>query len=259
MRITFLGSGGAFTDFRINYHNNAIIETGEGPVLLDCGLTAVQSMKEIGVERTDLRAVLFTHLHGDHASPETLVFERFYSGPGGMPSFLKTRMIAPPDVIEPLRTSLHPYVNEFADEAGDFRVGGVDALVESVATREVVIGGVRFRFFRVPHVTSDTVDKPAYGVDIDDGTSRVLWSGDTTLSRPWLEEAASDTRVKRIFHECLFGPRFRGTVHTHWEELQALPEDLKSRITLMHYTAVPDWVELGAINGAAARHESFDL
>ena len=34
MRITFLGSGGAFTDFRVNYHNNALSHTAEGPVLL---------------------------------------------------------------------------------------------------------------------------------------------------------------------------------------------------------------------------------
>lgn len=259
MRITFLGTGGAFTDFRVNYHNNAIVQTAEGPVLLDCGLTAVQSMKEIGVERSDLAAVLFTHLHGDHASPESLVWERFYSGPDGVPGYLRTRMVAPPDVLDPLRASLAPYLNEFADLDGEFRVGGVDALIEAVPTHEVEIGGVRFRFFRVPHVTSSTVDKPAYGVDIDDGRSRVLWSGDTTLSRRWLDEAANDPRLTRVFHECLFVPRFRGTVHTHWEEIAALPADLQRRVTLMHYTQVPVGVELGELAGAAKRHESFEL
>lgn len=259
MRVTFLGSGGAFTDFRVNYHNNAIVHTAEGPVLLDCGLTAVQSMKEIGIERSDLRAVLFTHLHGDHASPESLIFERFYSGPGGAPGFQRTKLVAPADVVQPLCASLHPYLNEFADESGDFREGGVDALVEAVATTEIEIGGVRFRFFRVPHVTSSMVDKPAYGVDIDDGTRRVLWSGDTTLSPRWLEDSMNDPRLTRIFHECMFMPRFRGTVHTHWEEIAALPDDLKRKITLMHYTSVPDWAELDGLAGAAKRHESFDL
>ena len=87
MRITFLGSGGAFTDFRVNYHNNALVYTDEGPVLLDCGLTAVQSMREIGVDRTSLRAVLFTHLPSDHASPESLTAVRTDCPPTRRPSW----------------------------------------------------------------------------------------------------------------------------------------------------------------------------
>ncbi len=259
MRVTFLGTGGAFTDFRVNYHNNALIETEEGPVLLDCGLTAVQSMKEIGVDRTSLRAVLFTHLHADHASPETLIYERFFSGPHGMPAFLNTTLIAPQDVLDPLGVSLRPYLNEVADQDGELRNGGYEVLVNPIATTETEIGGVRFRFFRVPHVTAGAVDKPAYGVEIDDGKSKVLWSGDTTLSLPWLDAGLSDGRVQRIFHECLFIPKMKGTVHTHWEELETLPPELKSRITLMHYTQVPEWANLEGLAGAAKRHERFDL
>lgn len=259
MRVTFLGTGGAFTDFRVNYHNNALIETEEGPVLLDCGLTAVQSMRELGVERTAVRAVLFTHLHGDHASPETLVWERFYSGPDGMPAFLGTTFAAPPDVLDPLGASLRPFLNELADQEGTFRNSGYDALITPIPTSEIEIGGVRFRFFRVPHVSGPGVEKPAYGVEIDDGRSLVLWSGDTTLSRPWLEAAVGRARLSRIFHECTFMPRIRGTVHTHWEELVELPQELLERITLMHYTSVPDWVDISCVAGAAKRHQSFIL
>lgn len=257
MRVTFLGTGGAFTDFRINYHNNALIDTEEGPVLLDCGLTAVQSMRELGVERTSLRAVLFTHLHADHASPETLIWERFYSGPSGFPAFLTTTLVAPEDVLDPLGDALRPYLREFADEQGDFCERGYELLVKPVPTREIEIGGVRFRFFRVPHVSGDGVDKPAYALEIDDGRSRVYWSGDTTLSVPWIQQAAEQDRVSHIFHECLFMPRIKGTVHTHWEELDALPAELKARITLMHYTVVPDWADVSGLAGVARRHQSF--
>ena len=259
MRITFLGSGGALTDFRVNYHNNALVYTDEGPVLLDCGLTAVQSMREIGVDRTSLRAVLFTHLHSDHASPESLIFERFYSGPDGLPAYQTTELVAPPDVIAPLGQCLRPYLNEFADQSGDFRPGGYEALCRPIETMDTEIGGVRFRFFRVPHVSGGGVDKPAYGLEIDDGKTRVYWSGDTTLSHRWLDAALAQDRVARVFHECMFMPRFRGTVHTHWEELDTLPDELKARVTLMHYTVVPAWAELGALAGAARRHETFDL
>jgi ribonuclease BN (tRNA processing enzyme) len=257
--ITFLGSGGAFTDYRVNYHNNALVWTSEGPVLLDCGTTACQSMRELGVHPGQIRAVIFTHLHADHASPEQLAWQRFYDGPDGAPGFLRTPLHAPASLLDPLRASLHPFMDAFTDHQGNLRTGGVDHVLAFHRDAEVVIGGVRFRWFRVPHVTGGPVDKAAFGIDIDDGTTRVIWSGDTTFSPAWIRAAAEDPRVARIFHECLFVPPFKGTVHTHYEELCALPPEIRQRITLMHHTAVPENVELDKFHGAAQRHERFEL
>jgi hypothetical protein len=47
MKLQFLGNGNAFTDFRENYNNNAIIETSKGWVLIDCGVTAVETLSLI--------------------------------------------------------------------------------------------------------------------------------------------------------------------------------------------------------------------
>ena len=41
MRITFLGTGGAFCDYRVNYQNNAMVETSQGQVLIDWYLGTV--------------------------------------------------------------------------------------------------------------------------------------------------------------------------------------------------------------------------
>ena len=260
MKITFLGSGGAFTDYRVNYHNNALIDTAEGPVLLDCGTTACQSMRELGVRRTDVRAVLFTHLHADHASPEQLIWERVYSvEDSGQPAFLPTELIGPAALIEPLGRALHPFLDEYTDAQGVYRHGGLAALVRPRITEAVEIGGVRFRWFRVPHVTGDGVDKAAFGLCIDDGQQRIYWSGDTTFAPAWINRAASESATARIFHECLFYPRFGGTVHTHWAELQSLPEALAGRVTLMHHTQVPEGIELEPFAGAAARHQVFSF
>lgn len=258
MRITFLGSGGAFTDYRVNYQNNALVETAVGPVLLDCGTTAVQSLKELGVAPASLQGVVFTHLHGDHASPEQLVWERFYGGDAG-PGFLTTPLLAPADLLDPLSQSLRPFMSLYTDREGSARNTGVEDLLELRRVSSVEIGGVRFTWFRVPHVEGPGVSKPAYGLAIDDGHKRVLWSGDTTFSPGWIRDAVEDPRVSRVFHECLFAAPFRGTVHTHFEELVSLPEDVQQRITLMHHTAVPAGQDLHALRGAAARHEVFDL
>jgi ribonuclease BN (tRNA processing enzyme) len=258
MRITFLGSGGAFCDHRVNYQNNAVVWTSEGPVLLDCGTTAVQSLKELGVSRAAVQAVLFTHLHGDHASPEMLVWERVYGeGPDGGPAFLRTPLCGPADLVEPLLGALRPYLDPFADRDGVVRRGGVEALVEPRIGAVLEVGDTRFTWFRVPHVVGPEVDKPAYGIEVRQGGQSVLWSGDTTLSPRWLLDAAARPDVLRIFHECLFHPWFPSTVHTHWEELQRLPEAVQRRITLMHHTAVPAGTELMGFAGAAARHQDF--
>lgn len=260
MRLTFLGTGGAFTDYRVNYHNNAIIETPEGLVLVDCGTTAVQSLKELGYTALDVHAVLFTHLHGDHASPEQLLWERYY-GPGrrGLPEFIRTPLCAPADVIAPLKESLAPYLDVFTDPEGEVRTGGVDALVDARTGPVQHIADLEVRWFRVPHVSGSVADKPAYGIDIRQGKSRILWSGDTTLSPHWIRQAAEDPEVDRIFHECVFSPAFRGTVHTHWPELAQLSPALLSRITLMHHTQVPEGTDISAVAGAADRHETFEL
>ena len=260
MRITFLGSGGAFCDHRVNYHNNAVVWTSSGPVLLDCGTTAVQSLRELGIERTDIHSVLVTHLHGDHASPEMLIWERVYgAGPEGRARYQRTPLCGPADVIDPLLGALRPYLDEFADSSGVARRGGVEALVEPRVGAIYEVGDTRFRWFRVPHIVGPDVDKAAYGVEITQGGRSVLWSGDTLMSPRWVLDAADRGDVARIFHECIFQPWFPSTVHTHWDELRRLPVEVQGLVTLMHHTEVPQGVTLDGFAGAARRHQTFDL
>jgi ribonuclease BN (tRNA processing enzyme) len=257
MRVTFLGSGGAFCDFRVNYQNNAVVETAEGLVLVDCGVTAMQSLRELGLSPWDVTAVLVTHLHADHASPQGLVGVRYYAGPDGHAARMSTRIVAPPDVLGPLMKSLDPYLDEYSDRDDVLRHGGAGVLVDAEAAHELEVGGIRFRYFRVPHVTGGPVDKPAYGLVFEEGPTRVVWSGDTTLDRRWVERTAGDAAVDGFFHECTFSTRPRTPVHTHWSELSELPREVLGRLVLMHHTAVPEGVDAGAVRGAARRHERF--
>jgi ribonuclease BN (tRNA processing enzyme) len=259
VKITFLGSGGAFTDYRVNYHNNALVETGDGLVLIDCGFTACQSLRELGIHPSEIKAVLFTHLHADHASPEQLIWERYYSGPDGLPSYLPTPIAAPGELLGPMKAALQGYIDIYSGPDGKVRDDGVEKLLQLTTTREVEVGGVRFRYFRVPHVTDGVIDKDAFGLEIIEGDRHVFWSGDTTFEPRWIREAADQSNTVGIFHECMFGPRFPGTVHTHWEELLSLPEDVRRRIVLMHHTAVPDGMDISAVADAARRHQSFIL
>lgn len=261
MKITFLGSGGAFTDYRVNYQNNALVEVGHTRVLIDCGVTACQSLRELGVHPTAVDAVAFTHLHADHASPEQLCWERMYTGPEGVPAGATTSLLGPEALIDPLLGALEPYMGIWRDLSGVTRSDGVSAVVRPRRGDRQQWGDLSLRWFRVPHVDGGTVSKDAFGIELVGGGRRVLWSGDTTYSPGWLRQAAEDPHVHTIFHECTFAEPFHGTVHTHYAELLTLPRELRHKVVLMHHTQVPEGRDPRAdgFRAAAARHQVFDL
>jgi ribonuclease BN (tRNA processing enzyme) len=97
-RIRFLGTGTAFSRAADNYHNNAIIHTQAGPVMIDCGATAPQALHEMGIKPWEIVGIIITHLHGDHCGGiEQIAWERYYTGPSG-PGFLKTPIFVHPDI-----------------------------------------------------------------------------------------------------------------------------------------------------------------
>lgn len=248
LRITFLGTGGAFTDFRVNYHNNALIHTAIGPILIDCGGTAPQALRELGLAPTDLAAVCITHLHGDHVGGlEQIVWERLYGGVDG-PSWVTTPVLAAPGVLEDVRRVVEPQVRWHTRPDRSVGEDGWDALVEprrlvpgegraGDGAEVMELGGVRLSLHRTPHVSIVGVGgKPCTGVQVraSDGAA-LYFTSDTELRRDIGERFPDHA----IFHDTTFMPPYEGTVHTHYAELRTLPAEVRRRTVLMHHTRVP--------------------
>jgi len=244
IKLTFLGTGGAFSDFRVNYHTNALLHTKQGYVMIDCGPTAPQALKELGIKPWEIRSIILTHLHGDHIGGiEQLAWERFYLGEG-TPGFLDTKIYAAPEVLQPLRGILEPCLDEYTRSDGSCRHGGYDRLITELPLYSEMMEaftspeGLMFRLHltKVSHVedVNNGVNKPSYGLIIQQGNSRIFYSGDCIFDASTFVQ---DSSV--IFHDCSFGAKYPGTVHTHYSALRDLPADIRKKIVLMHYTAVP--------------------
>ena len=70
LQLQVLGCGDAFSSGG-RLHTCFLLQNGTGggalpPTLLDCGATSLAAMKGRGIEPATIRAILITHLHGDH-------------------------------------------------------------------------------------------------------------------------------------------------------------------------------------------------
>src|SRR3990167_1557739 len=67
MKLTFLGSGSAFTLGTDNYHSNMLLTNDNNEnLLIDCGSDARFSLNELGKTFHDISHVYISHLHSDH-------------------------------------------------------------------------------------------------------------------------------------------------------------------------------------------------
>lgn len=259
--LTFLGTGGAFCDFRDNYHNNAVVKTDEGYVLIDCGVTAVQSLKELGIPVWDIAGVIVTHCHGDHIGGlEQLMWERFYTGPNG-PGWLQTPIYSTVQILKDVRKSLWACMNEFTDKQGVHLCGYDRLAFPTIIQGALNIGDLSISMYATPHIRGDDIDKPCYGVWMRKGPSNqegsIAYYTSDTIFQENIGDLFPDADV--IFHDCTFTPRYPGTVHTHYEELLTLPLSVRSCIILMHHTKVPEGIDVKAdgFRGAANKHDRF--
>jgi ribonuclease BN (tRNA processing enzyme) len=228
MKVLLLGVGDAFT--RRGFGSSALIHGPEGHVLLDCPDLVHRALHEATTaagwtaDASDVQDVLITHLHGDHCNGlESFGFYRMMERRRAGGSAPTPRVHTSPPAAERLWDRLAPAMDAPFD--GERRSALADYFDLHLLDPDgaVTVAGleVRCRFTRHP--------VPTVGLLIGDGGRTLGWSGDTAWDEDHLAWLSS---ADLIVHECNSGP-----AHTSLEKLEALPDELRSRIRLIH---VPD-------------------
>ena len=103
MELTLLGTGCPSVDHK-RFGPSNLVSTKNTKILVDCGSGITQRLHELAVSSADIDALLFTHLHSDHAVDiYQLIISSWHSyrikpwniyGPKGTKKFVKKIMDA---------------------------------------------------------------------------------------------------------------------------------------------------------------------
>lgn len=221
MRILPLGVGDAFS---ARYYSSCLIVEHEGArLLLDCPHPIRKMMKEADPELDvgSLLGCVITHLHADHASGlEGLGYFSFFVQRS------KMKLLIHPDVAHRLWEGHLAAGMEHLMRASDYHVDEKQLTdyfepIDLDTTRAVEIGPFRVECRKTIHHI------PTTALRISAGDRVFGYSADTAFDESliaWLDAA------HLIAHETNLG------VHTPYEKLAALPEALRGKMRLIHYT-----------------------
>ncbi|GBG06213.1 MBL fold metallo-hydrolase [Paenibacillus agaridevorans] len=216
MYITMLGTGSAFAK-RYN-NNNALIESGNYRLLVDCGITLPKALHDHGVTFAEIDAVLISHIHADHVGGlEELAFQMMFKY-GRKPRLFIEESLAQPLWEHTLR--------------GGLVQGELNALDHFFEVRPLTHGqtyelapGLHVKLIKTEHIPG----KDSYSFLFNETffyTADMVFNGELLTN---LVQAG----VTTVYHDCqLESP---GVVHACLDELLTLPREIQDHIYLMHY------------------------
>lgn len=234
MLLTWNGTGSAWAH---RYGNSsAVLESGGERLLMDCGHTAPKRLEKIGLTLRDIDGVFISHLHGDHVYG----LEEF-----GFRSFLEYRkrpvLLIAEDLAAPLwetvlaGTMMHMKGRRLSlEDYFDVRPLPPD--------RGIALGPWTVEVHPVRHVPN----MPCYGARIRAEKAALGFTCDSLADAdPWFYDGTD-----AVFHDCSFLPYFPSTIHAHFEQLCAYPEEFRRKTHLVHYdeslyelAREPEWKE----------------
>ncbi len=262
----FIGTGSMFA---LKYfQTNFLVVKGQDHLLVDFGMTGPMALSSTARRQAvDIRAVLVTHAHEDHAGGVGyLALANRYIGIPFMKAPKTKLVVAPP--FEPLFWE-HTLRGSLGWNEGDPSGGRNLSLPDYFdvlhpaplegrerETWSVDVGSIHVELFRTRHIPEEAATwKDAwysYGLCVD---GRLFFSGDSQFDQGLVDDYEA-RGVQHYFHDVQFFP---GAVHAPLADLRTLPDSVKQRMWLMHYSDNVDSQDPSGFAGWAQQGVIYDF
>ena len=187
--VIFIGTSDAFGAGG-RRQSAALLRTGAGSILMDCGVTTNTGLADVGIERDEIDVILISHFHGDHF--------------GGIPLFLLAALyederkrpleiVGPPEIEARVRTLASAMGHGLESHSQSFPL----SFHEVAPNTPRAVGPTEIRSFETRH----QLEAHPHGYDIRCGGERVVYSGDTG----WFDELPGHVAGADLFVcECTY-------------------------------------------------------
>lgn len=228
MKLTFLGTGAAFTVGDGNFQSNMVLESdSHKKLLIDCGTDVRHSIHDQHLNARDLQDVYISHLHADHIGGlEWLAFTSKYNSHGSYKPTLHLSHELVADLWDrALSAGLNPSGDPHINLSSYFQVVPI---TDSTFNWE----GVTLHLVPTRHIVSESWHMPCYGLWFNTNGMNVLITGDTQFDLEGMLKFYEQSDI--IFHDCETQISPSG-VHAHYHQLKQLDPDIKRKMWLYHY------------------------
>ena len=237
INIKFLGSGSAFVLNEENYHSNILISVDNNSykklLLFDAGTTIDESLNESQININDIDTIYISHNHSDHSGGmEYIGFKRFFSTfPFGIniPNLIGHKKVIKELWNDSLKAGMRTMQN---------RVNCLNTYFNPTKLKNnqsFNFNGVEFKLIQSIHVVNDGVHSPNFGLIFSSSNKKVFITGDCQFAPNQLITFYEDSDI--IFQDSEF-KNYPGGVHAQFHQLCTLPEKIKKKMWLYHYTLV---------------------
>lgn len=247
IRLQMAGTGNAFA--KSFFNNNAFIQSDSYHLMIDFGQTAPLALHHMNVPLDQVHGVLITHLHADHTNGlEELAFQSLYRyghANGKIQLFIADSLV---DQLweNTLKAGLLNEKDGYSALEHYFDVRPLKA-----KERYAITDHLSVELIQTEHVPG----KLSYSVFIN---NHIFYSSDMVFNRQLLEHVVYERGCAYIFHDCQL--EGEGRVHATLSELLTLPEDLQSRIYLMHYSdTMPSYIGKTGLMTFIEQHRTYEL